>query len=245
MSGGKHQNVWISKETWRLVDERVSARRGTRVRERIRRLGQAIRASLKGDRKRRVEAVGTDVEALLGGDPPNVKEVWRRMKGWYRAAVNRALLPARDTLERITAERVELYSHVPPQGDNILVTVTLSDIDDSVPTEDEILEAVKKLRRNRSGEASGIRAEHLKGWLVAAKRRQMAEEKGEEKTEAEEEGGDLWGKVVEITQTAFWEGKLAEEAAWQTVVLIPKGRKEYRGIGLVEVTWKVVAVIIH
>ena len=51
--------------------------------------------------------------------------------------------------------------------------------------------------------------------------------------------------MVEITQTAFREGKLAEEAMWQTVVLIPKGKGEYRGIGLVEVTWKVVAVILH
>ena len=32
---------------------------------------------------------------------------------------------------------------------------------------------------------------------------------------------------------------------WQTVVLIPKGKRDYRGIGLVEVTWKVVAVIPH
>ena len=51
--------------------------------------------------------------------------------------------------------------------------------------------------------------------------------------------------MVEITQTAFWEGKLAEEATWQTVVLIPKGKREFRGVGLVEVTWKVVAVILH
>ena len=51
--------------------------------------------------------------------------------------------------------------------------------------------------------------------------------------------------MVEITQAEFWEGKLAEESAWQTVVLIPKGKKEYRGIGLVEVTWKVVALILH
>ena len=51
--------------------------------------------------------------------------------------------------------------------------------------------------------------------------------------------------MVEITQTAFWEGKLAEEATWQTVLLIPKGKGEFRGIGLVEVTWKVVAVILH
>ena len=44
---------------------------------------------------------------------------------------------------------------------------------------------------------------------------------------------------------AFWEGKLAEEATWKTVVLTPKGKREFRGIGLVEVTWKVVAVILH
>ena len=101
------------------------------------------------------------------------------------------------------------------------------------------------MRRNISGGPSRIRAEHLKGWLAAAKRGGMAEEKGKEKTEAEEEGEELWGKVVEMTQTAFREGKLAEEATWQTVVLIPKGKGEFRGIGLVEVTWKVVAVILH
>ena len=31
----------------------------------------------------------------------------------------------------------------------------------------------------------------------------MAAEKGEEKTEEEEEGGDLWVKLVELIQTAF------------------------------------------
>ena len=92
------------------------------------------------------------------------------------------------------AERVELYSQVAPPGDNIPVTVTSSEVDDSVPTEDEIVEAVKKLRRNRSGGPPGIRAEHLKGWLVAAKIGEMAEEKGQEKLEAEEEVRYLWGK---------------------------------------------------
>ena len=50
---------------------------------------------------------------------------------------------------------------------------------------------------------------------------------------------------MELTQTEFWEGELAEEDTWQTMVLVPKGKKEYRGIGLVEVTWKVVAAILH
>ena len=132
----KYKDAWISGETWRLVNKRVSARRGMRVRVRIRRLGRAIRASLKGDRKRRVEAAGTDVEALLGRNPPNAKEAWRRLKGGYKAAVNRDPPPARATLERITANRVELYSYVLPPGENIPVTVTPSDVDDSVHKED-------------------------------------------------------------------------------------------------------------
>ena len=45
-------------------------------------------------------------------------------------------------------------------------------------------------------------------------RGKLAEEKGEEKMEAEEEGKDLWGKLVELTQTAFREGEMAEEATW-------------------------------
>ena len=49
---------------------------------------------------------------------------------------------------------------------------------------------------------------------------------------------------MEIIQTAFRDGDLAEEATWQAVVLIPKGKGDYRGIGLVEVMWKVVAVIL-
>ena len=46
----KHRNAWISEETCRLADEKVSSKRGTRVRARLRRLGRSFRASLKGDR---------------------------------------------------------------------------------------------------------------------------------------------------------------------------------------------------
>ena len=115
-----------------------------------------------------------------------------------------------------------------------MVTVTPAEVDDSVPMADKIEDAVKNLRGNRSGGPSGMRAEHLKGWLAASNRGKKAAEKGEEKTEEEEEGGDLWGKLVELIQTAFREGDMVEEATWHPVVLIPKGKKEYRGIGLVE-----------
>ena len=60
-----------------------------------------------------------------------------------------------------------------------------------------------------------------------------------------QEGADNWTRFVDLVQTAFREGKLAEEATWKSVVLITKGKKEYQGIGLVEVMWKVVAAILN
>ena len=131
------------------------------------------------------------METLLGEDPPNAKEAWRRLKGWYKAAVNHAPPPARATLERITAEQVNLYSYVSSPGENIPVTVAPAEVNDLVPTEDEIEDAVKKLRRNRLGGPSGMRAEHLKGWLASSNRGKQAVEKGEEKTEGEDEGGEI------------------------------------------------------
>ena len=50
---------------------------------------------------------------------------------------------------------------------------------------------------------------------------------------------------MELLQTEFQKVELAEEATWKTVVLIPKGGGDYRGIGIMEVVWKAVAVIIN
>ena len=76
--------------------------------------------------------------------------------------VDRALPPAWVTLERITAERVELYSYVPPPGTNTPISMQPFPVDDSVPTEDEIEWAVTQLCNHRSGGPSGMRVEYLK-----------------------------------------------------------------------------------
>ena len=53
------RNAWISEETWRLVDERVSARRYPRKGQALRRrLGRAVKESLAADQKRRADKVG-------------------------------------------------------------------------------------------------------------------------------------------------------------------------------------------
>ena len=148
-------------------------------------------------------------------------------------------------LKRITAERVALYSQVPPPGENIPVQIERFGVENKVPDEGEIEWAVKLLRNNRSVGASRMRAEHLKGWLAAARRREKGETADKEGGGQEDtrEGAENWARVVELVQTAFRDGDLAEEATWQAVVLIPEGKKNYQDIGLVEVMWKVVAAI--
>ena len=108
-------------------------------------------------------------------EPPLHREDWHRMKGWYRVAVDRAPPPARITLERITAERVDLYSYVPPPGENTPVSIEPFPVYDSLPTEDNIEWVVKRLQNNRSGGPSGMRAEHLKVWLAEARKKERWE----------------------------------------------------------------------
>ena len=92
-----------------------------------------------------------------------------------------------------------------------------------------------------------MRAEHLKVRIAAERRGEMGEtadteREGQENTR---EGAENWTRIVDLIQTAFRDRDLAKEATWQEVVLIPKGKKDYRGIDLVEVMWKVVAAIIN
>ena len=110
------------------------------------------------------------MEALLGLNPQLHRKAWHRIKGWYRATVDYALPSTWVTLEWIMADWVELYSYVPPPVANIPIYVEPFPVDNLVPTEDEIQWAVKRLRNHRSRGPPGMRAEHLKRWLAAARK---------------------------------------------------------------------------
>ena len=48
-----------------------------------------------------------------------------------------------------------------------------------------------------------------------------------------------------LVRSDFGEGLLAEETTWKAVVLIPKGKGDYRDISLVEVMCKLLVVILN
>ena len=74
------RNAWISAETWRLVDEKVSAHQDPEKGQALkRRLGRAIKASLEAYRRRRADEARAEVEAMVGSDPPLIQKVWHRI----------------------------------------------------------------------------------------------------------------------------------------------------------------------
>ena len=72
----------------------------------------------------------------------------------------------------------------------------------------------------------------MQGWLQEATRKR-------------EPVRTRWELLVKILKRNFGGGTPLAELAWATMVLIPKGKWEYWGIGLVEVAWKLCAVVVN
>ena len=92
--------------------------------------------------------------------------------------------------------------------------------------------AVRGMITGRAGCPSGMRAEELKGWRKEAKREK-------------DTVGRRWEMVVHIAQLMFRDGTVPVEIAWTKMALVLKGEGDYRDIGLLEVLWKVYAVVIN
>jgi hypothetical protein len=108
---------------------------------------------------------------------------------------------------------------------------TAIQVKDDVPTEDEIKNAVKRMRLHKTPGITGIKVENLRAWMNAA-----------------EHGGDCtnWEKVINLVQLAFTDNALPQLFGKGILVLIPKSVKgEYRGIALLDVVYKLVSTIIN
>ena len=114
---------------------------------------------------------------------------------------------------------------LPP--DRIPILVAPFDIDDVVPEPDKIADAIRGLKNGKSPGPSKDRAEHLKEWVKEAYR----------DVDPYQEN---WDRVVNLIQTCFRERQVPTQLSWSTAVLLPKGNGDYRGIGLLEISWKVI-----
>ena len=74
---------------------------------------------------------------------------------------NRPLPPSCEDLRKVTNDRIKFYSKsLPPE--RIPVLVAPFDIDDVVPENNKIADAVRRLRNGKAPGPSKVRAEHFK-----------------------------------------------------------------------------------
>ncbi len=116
----------------------------------------------------------------------NVQETFRHLKGWYQAASDTQARPCRQTMERQTSERVDLYAPSYSPGDPLPTNVTPIKINNDVPSDSELCGVIGKLTDGQAVGASGMRAEHVKEWLHGVQWEEDPKGQGAEGT------GDSW-----------------------------------------------------
>jgi hypothetical protein len=128
-------------------------------------------------------------------------------------------------------EDEDLHRHTQPTGAPEPVLVAPFEVNDKVPSEEEMGDAVDRMKVRKAPGPSGLRAEHLKEWQAAAIRGANPDSK-------------RWETFVQLVQHVFESGEVPQELSWSVLVLIPKGSGGCRGIGLLEVVWQVISSII-
>ena len=122
----------------------------------------------------------------------------------------------------MSADRAKLYICRTPEGLCVSLLVKPMAVNYDIPAEADIDMAVIGLKGGRVRGLLGMRAEDMKEWLREDKREKDIERR-------------RWELVVRLLQGMFRDGTVPKEISWATMVLTLKGKKEYQGIGIVEV----------
>ena len=173
---------------------------------------------------------GSNIEGFL--EAGRVKEAWEHIARWYRQEQGKQYHHTREGLKQELAVRAEIYRCRPPASLNVPTLVHPAVVNDNVPTEAKVELLVQGLKVGRAGGPLGMRSEVLKWWRKEDKREKDLY-------------GRRWELVARLVQVMFRDGKVTEDIAWAKMVLVLKGKGEYRDIGLVEVMWKVCLVVVN
>jgi hypothetical protein len=112
------------------------------------------------------------------------------------------------------------------------------EISDDPLTDGKLRQVAGKLTNGRAAGVSGMCTEHVKEWLNGMQWEEDLEGHGVDGA------GDNWQLFVRLVQETWTHGTIPRQLLWIIVVLIPKGGRDYRGIGLLEPVWKCIEQVI-
>jgi hypothetical protein len=144
-------NSWISEKSWKLVDAKVEARRAG-LTARAAELEYGRKKIFACDREKVLEDVATEITAQHARN--NSQAACQAMQKWYKnkLASRRNLHQSKQTeSERNTKHSIQVNPHLPIRISPCPI------INNSIPTENEIVEELNVLHNKKSPGASGSR----------------------------------------------------------------------------------------
>jgi hypothetical protein len=155
------QTPWISSDTWKLIDSRASKSKNRSFHPGKRPcLSRHIKRAIQHDRKQRITKAGDEIEQNLQAGC--LKAAWNVLQNWYKHTGDRPPRPTWLDLRQVTKEYRSLYQANIPFGNPIHTHITHCAINNELPNEQEIAEAVRKLKNGKAPGPFGIWAKHLK-----------------------------------------------------------------------------------
>jgi hypothetical protein len=219
---------WMSEQTWQAFGFLANVQRGRENQEAEQAAHEVVQVSVNFDRRQRLVNTSKLVEQAM--ENHDVHGAYQILQRWYKASTGKVPKPSRADLDTVHAKFTALYTEQP-----IGLPFTSHDdsarnlVDDTIPGADEIAEACKKLRLLAAPGPSGLTAFDLRRFLFNS-----------------EEGKEVerWKEVVSVVQQDF-NGQLPVQLQWSALVLLPKPDGGVRGIGLLEVMWKLITKVIQ
>jgi hypothetical protein len=141
------------------------------------------------------------------------------------------------------AKHVELYVRAPPMGAALPYNFLHFKISNDMPTDSEMGMVVTGLKNGQAAGATGMRAEHIKGWLDKIQRKEKAARETPGREGVDPGAGRKWRIFVELIQTIWEGGEIPVQMSWMVIVLLPKGGGNFRGIDLLNPFCKMVEKI--
>jgi len=138
------------------------------------------------------------------------------------------LTTTRENMLALTQTRIDLHRAQPPADTGIPNVAPRRPADDSAPQEAETAATAGRLKRNNAPGISKMTLTHLKAWMKQAL----------DPDEGKQPQRQPWDTLVPLIQHMWSTGQLPAELTWSIQVLSPKPNGGARGIGLLEVVWK-------
>jgi hypothetical protein len=158
-------DLWFD---WKLIDRRASLRicLGIDFIAEIHRLTRCIAKAVNQDLEKRTTDFSITIEAMLDGS--NLQGAWRALQACYKHASGRGSKPSHQDSKNMEVEYTALYKCTPSTCEPVPVMVDLFEVNDDVPSGEDIEDAVLSLKPRKEPGPTRIRAEHLKEWLREA-----------------------------------------------------------------------------